>query len=123
MSVCKPLSVEGLLLGAALLALAGCRQESTPPAAGPLPVTIMTVAPADLAQQAVAPAQVEGVREVEVRARVTGILQTVDYAEGAKVKAGDLLFRIDPAPYAAASTPLRMSGSDTTSSSGTPARL
>jgi multidrug efflux pump subunit AcrA (membrane-fusion protein) len=102
MSVCKPLSVERLLLGAALLALVGCRQESAPPAPGPLPVAIMTVAPADLAQQAVAPAQVEGVREVEVRARVTGILQTVDYAEGAKVKAGDLLFRIDPAPYAAA---------------------
>ena len=102
MSVCKPLSVERLLLGAALLALVGCRQESAPPAPGPLPVAIITVAPADLAQQAVAPAQVEGVREVEVRARVTGILQTVDYAEGAKVKAGDLLFRIDPAPYAAA---------------------
>jgi membrane fusion protein (multidrug efflux system) len=102
MFVCKPLSVERLLLGAALLALVGCRQESAPPAPGPLPVAIMTVAPADLAQQAVAPAQVEGVREVEVRARVTGILQTVDYAEGAKVKAGDLLFRIDPAPYAAA---------------------
>ncbi len=102
MSVCKPLSVERLLLGAALLALVGCRQESAPPVAGPLPVAIITVAPADLAQQAVAPAQVEGVREVEVRARVTGILQTVDYAEGAKVKAGDLLFRIDPAPYAAA---------------------
>ena len=102
MSVCKLLSVERLLLGAALLALVGCRQESAPPVAGPLPVAIITVAPADLAQQAVAPAQVEGVREVEVRARVTGILQTVDYAEGAKVKAGDLLFRIDPAPYAAA---------------------
>ena len=102
MSVCKPLSVERLLLGAALLALVGCRQESAPPVAGPLPVAIITVSPADLAQQAVAPAQVEGVREVEVRARVTGILQTVDYAEGAKVKAGDLLFRIDPAPYAAA---------------------
>ena len=102
MSVCKLLSVERLLLGAALLALVGCRQESAPPVAGPLPVAIITVAPADLAQQAVAPAQLEGVREVEVRARVTGILQTVDYAEGAKVKAGDLLFRIDPAPYAAA---------------------
>lgn len=102
MFVCKPLSVERLLLGAALLALVGCRQESAPPVAGPLPVAIITVAPADLAQQAVAPAQLEGVREVEVRARVTGILQTVDYAEGAKVKAGDLLFRIDPAPYAAA---------------------
>ncbi len=102
MTVCKPLSVESLLLGAAFLALVGCRQESAPPAPGPLPVAVITVAPADLAQQAVAPAQVEGVREVEVRARVTGILQTVDYAEGAKVKAGDLLFRIDPAPYAAA---------------------
>ncbi len=101
MSVCKPHAVERLLL-AALLALVGCRQEAAPPAAGPLPVAIVTVSPADLAQQAVAPAQVEGVREVEVRARVTGILQTVDYAEGAKVKAGDLLFRIDPAPYAAA---------------------
>ncbi len=102
MSVCKSLSVESLLLGAAFLALVGCRQESAPPAPGPLPVAVITVAPADLAQQAIAPAQVEGVREVEVRARVTGILQTVDYAEGAKVKAGDLLFRIDPAPYAAA---------------------
>ena len=71
-----------------MLALVGCRQESAPPVAGPLPVAIITVSPADLAQQAVAPAQVEGVREVEVRARVTGILQTVDYAEGAKVKAG-----------------------------------
>ena len=102
MSVCKPLAVEQLLLAAAILALVGCRQEGAPPAPGPLPVAIVTVAPADLAQQAVSPAQVEGVREVEVRARVTGILQTIDYAEGAKVKAGDLLFRIDPAPYAAA---------------------
>ena len=102
MSVCKTLAVERLLLALGLMALSGCRPESAPPSVGPLPVAVITVAPADLAQQAVAPAQVEGVREVEVRARVTGILQTVDYAEGAKVKAGDLLFRIDPAPYAAA---------------------
>jgi len=60
------------------------------------------VTSADVTQQAVSPAQVEGVREVEIRARVTGILQAVSYAEGAQVKAGDVLFRIDPAPYAAA---------------------
>ena len=72
------------------------------PPSAPLPVSVLSVTPADLAQTAIAPAQVEGVREVEVRARVTGILQTVNYAEGAKVRAGDLLFRIDPAPYAAA---------------------
>lgn len=102
MAVCKFLPVESLLCGATLFVLAGCRQESAPPPSGPLPVAVITLAPADLPQLAVAPAQVEGVREVEVRARVTGILQTVDYAEGARVKAGDLLFRIDPAPYVAA---------------------
>jgi membrane fusion protein (multidrug efflux system) len=85
-----------------LVVLSGCRQESALPPSGPIPVAVIQVAPADLLQTAVSPAQIEGVREVEVRARVTGILQTVNYAEGAKVQAGDLLFRIDPAPYAAA---------------------
>ncbi|MGA1722489.1 MAG: biotin/lipoyl-binding protein, partial [Ilumatobacteraceae bacterium] len=48
------------------------------------------------------PGLVERRREVEIRVRVTGILQAVDYREGGKVKAGDILFRIDPAPYEAA---------------------
>ena len=102
MSVCKSLRVEGLCLVALLAGLVGCRQEPSAPPPGPLPVTVLTVVPTDIAQTAIAPAQIEGVREVEVRARVTGILQTVSYAEGAKVQAGDLLFRIDPAPLAAA---------------------
>jgi membrane fusion protein (multidrug efflux system) len=46
-------------------------------------------------------AQLRGVREVEVRARVSGILLERRYEEGAAVKAGDLLFRIDPAPFRA----------------------
>ena len=102
MSVCKSRPVEGLLCAVLVLGLFGCRQESALPPAGPLPVAVLTVTLADVAQTAIAPAQTEGVREVEVRARVTGILQTVNYAEGAQVKAGDLLFRIDPATYVAA---------------------
>src|SRR5690606_5942064 len=43
--------------------------------------------------------QTEGVREVEVRARVGGILEERLYREGAPVKAGQVLFRIDPKPY------------------------
>ncbi|SCW71863.1 membrane fusion protein, multidrug efflux system [Sphingobium faniae] len=43
-----------------------------------------------------------GVRDVEVRARVSGILEKRHYQEGSFVRQGDLLFRIDPAPYAAA---------------------
>jgi len=48
------------------------------------------------------PAQTAGSREVEVRARVTGILVKRNYTEGALVKAGQSLFQLDPAPYEAA---------------------
>jgi membrane fusion protein (multidrug efflux system) len=46
-------------------------------------------------------AQLRGIREVEVRARVSGILLQRRYEEGQSVKAGELLFRIDPAPFRA----------------------
>jgi len=42
-----------------------------------------------------------GSREVEVRARVSGILLRRQYQEGGPVKQGDVLFRIDPEPYRA----------------------
>lgn len=45
--------------------------------------------------------QTAGSREVEVRARVTGILQKRNFDEGAPVKQGQSLFTIDPAPYQA----------------------
>jgi membrane fusion protein (multidrug efflux system) len=41
----------------------------------------------------------EGVREVEVRPRVGGILLSWNYTEGSTVKAGQSLFSIDPVPY------------------------
>ena len=46
--------------------------------------------------------RVAAFREVEIRARVSGILQEKSFVEGAAVKAGDVLFRIDPASYEAA---------------------
>lgn len=45
--------------------------------------------------------RVAAFREVEVRARVQGILKEKAFVEGATVKAGDVLFRIDPAPFEA----------------------
>lgn len=101
MTVCKA-SAAFVPLALAVLSLAGCGPEPAPPAPPPLKVTCLTVKESSVPASVLAPGQVEGVREVEVRARVTGILQTVDYREGARVRAGDLLFRIDPAPYEAA---------------------
>jgi membrane fusion protein (multidrug efflux system) len=46
--------------------------------------------------------QISGIRDIEVRARVTGILMKRNYTEGAPIKAGQSMFTIDPAPFQAA---------------------
>src|SRR5206468_2196554 len=46
----------------------------------------------------------EGSREIEVRARVQGFLDSRHFTEGAMVAAGDLLFVIDPKPLQAQET-------------------
>ncbi len=47
------------------------------------------------------PGRIDAVRVAEVRARVSGILLEKTFQEGADVKAGDVLFKIDPAPLEA----------------------
>jgi len=88
------------------LALSACGK---PPEAGaggmfggPVPVSVVTAQPEDLPVTIEYAAQTLGSREAEVRARVTGILMKRNYVEGGKVKAGQSLFTIDPAPFAAA---------------------
>jgi membrane fusion protein (multidrug efflux system) len=46
--------------------------------------------------------QTAGSREVEVRARVTGLLMTRNFKEGGRVEKGQSLYTIDPAPFQAA---------------------
>lgn len=69
---------------------------------GPVPVGVVTVQPESFPVTLEYAAQTAGVREVEVRARVTGILEKRNYKEGGPVKAGQSLFTIDPAPFEAA---------------------
>jgi RND family efflux transporter MFP subunit len=47
------------------------------------------------------PGHVEAVEEVQVRSRVSGYIDSIHFQDGAEVKAGDLLFVIDPKPYQA----------------------
>jgi membrane fusion protein, multidrug efflux system len=67
--------------------------------AAPLQVTTLKAATRSAPISLEAVGQAEGSREVEIRARVNGILEKRVYEEGAEVKAGELLFMIDPAPY------------------------
>lgn len=46
--------------------------------------------------------QTAGSKDVEIRARVEGYLESVNFREGDFVKAGDLLYQIDPKPFQAA---------------------
>lgn len=65
----------------------------------PAPVSAIAVEPRDVAVRYEYVAQTAGYREVEVRARVTGIVQKRNYHEGATVRRGQSLFAIDPAPF------------------------
>jgi membrane fusion protein (multidrug efflux system) len=68
----------------------------------PSEVNVATVQPHTLPVTLEYTGQTAGSREVEVRARVTGILLKRNFAEGKPVKQGQSLFTIDPAPFEAA---------------------
>jgi membrane fusion protein (multidrug efflux system) len=68
----------------------------------PQEVNVATVQPQTLPVTMEYTAQTVGSREVEVRARVTGILLSRNFKEGERVKKGQSLFTIDPAPFQAA---------------------
>ncbi|MBX3585779.1 MAG: efflux RND transporter periplasmic adaptor subunit [Ramlibacter sp.] len=72
------------------------------PAMPPAEVGVITVAPADVGLITELPGRLEASRVAQVRARAAGILQQRLFREGSDVRAGQPLFRIDAAPYAAA---------------------
>ncbi len=67
----------------------------------PAEVSALEVRPGAMQLSLEHAAQLRGVREVEVRAQVAGILLKRLYREGSRVHANDLLFRIDPAQFEA----------------------
>ncbi|MDQ3060847.1 MAG: efflux RND transporter periplasmic adaptor subunit [Pseudomonadota bacterium] len=98
-----------LAMAALSLFLAGCGKGDAPaPGAGgggappPPQVGVVTVAPGDVGLVTELPGRLEASRVAQVRARAAGILQKRLFREGSDVKAGQPLFTIDAAPYAAA---------------------
>lgn len=86
-----------------VLALAACGDKTpAPAAAAPAQVTAMTVAVRDVPLAEAYMGQIAGSREIEIRARVGGIIKKRMYVEGKPVQANAPLFQIDPAPFRAA---------------------
>ncbi|MBB4008513.1 efflux RND transporter periplasmic adaptor subunit [Allorhizobium taibaishanense] len=75
---------------------------SSPAQAPAVPVTVATVKSQNFTRWEQFSGRLEAVERVQVRPRVGGAIQSVHFREGSLVKAGDLLFTIDPAPYQAA---------------------
>ncbi|RMT95061.1 Multidrug resistance protein AcrA/AcrE family [Pseudomonas amygdali pv. sesami] len=89
----------------AVLGLAGCEQKQQQDHAAstaPKEVEAIAVKAESFTVVDELPGRIEPVRVAQVRARVAGIVLTRNFEEGADVKAGAVLFQIDPAPFKAA---------------------
>ena len=96
----RPFAAGGLLLA---LVAAGCNEQKA--AAPPQPqaqVSVVVLHPQPVAITAELPGRVSANLIAEVRPQVNGIIKSRVFKEGSEVKAGDLLYEIDPAPYQAA---------------------
>ena len=101
----KSLAVVALLIVAAL-SLGACSPDAVnaqeTAAASPAPAAVAAPVVRTVAITQTYPAQVEAIERVELRPQVAGYLDAVHFTEGAVVERGQILFRIDRRPYAAA---------------------
>ena len=95
-------------LALAALAVAGvlsssCKSnEAAPTAAAPPEVAVVALCPERIVLKTELPGRTAAYLVAEIRPQVNGLIQKRLFQEGAYVKAGDVLYQIDPAPYEAA---------------------
>ena len=83
--------------------LSGCEQKKEAPKKRPTPeVTILTVRPEPVGLTTELPGRVSAYRTAEIRPQVNGLIIQRLFTEGSLIKAGQPLYRIDPAPFKAA---------------------
>jgi membrane fusion protein, multidrug efflux system len=103
----SPMNIRFVNALASALLPVGCAMllsACSPPKPAALPPTRVTAAPPQLATVTnwdEYPGHLEAVEMVEIRPRVSGYIDSIHFQEGREVKAGDLLFVIDPRPYQA----------------------
>lgn len=99
-SVARLALVSAVLVGA--LMAAGCNRKPAPPPAAAPEVSVITVAPQRVVLATELPGRVSAFRTADVRPQVSGVLKQRLFSEGAAVRAGQVLYQIEPAPYRAA---------------------
>ena len=105
-SALRPILAALAVAGLAAATLAGCdiangktpAAESAPPGA---PITAAVVIEKAITETQEFSGRTESIERVEIRSRVGGYIDSVNFQPGAKVRKGQLLFQIDPRPYQA----------------------
>lgn len=97
---------RGLMLSlgvTSLLTLAACSQESEGQAPPPMAVSFVEAKPESAKLFSTLPGRVNALKDAQILARVTGNIESIEFEQGSRVEEGQLLFKIDPKPYQAAS--------------------
>jgi RND family efflux transporter MFP subunit len=84
-----------------LWALAGCDRPQPPPAPPPPAVTVSPAIEREVIEWDEYTGRLDPVESVDVRARVSGLIESAPFQEGTNVKKGDMLFIIDARPFRA----------------------
>jgi membrane fusion protein, multidrug efflux system len=96
----KLIAISGILL---LGLISGCsdRQQKSPSPAPVAEVSVVTVKPQQVVLTTELPGRTSAYLVAEIRPQVSGLIQKRLFTEGSYVKAGQMLYRIDPAPFQA----------------------
>ena len=101
MKWCTPKAlVVAILLSSHLLT--GCSRQQAPPAPPAPEVAVVAVKPQSVVLTSELPGRTSAFLVAEIRPQVNGLIQKRLFTEGARVKAGEVLYEIDSAPYQAA---------------------
>src|ERR1700736_832244 len=99
----RSLSVLAPVIVLLAATLSGCDSKPAAPqaAAAPPPVTVAQPTKRTITDWDEFTGRFDAVEEVQVRARVGGVVTNVEFRDGATVNTGDLLYIIDPRPFEA----------------------
>ena len=98
------LPLVAMLSAAVLLASCSSEQADTPQGATqqPLqPIDVASVVTADVVDWSNFTTRLQAPQTVELRPRVSGVIESIEFTEGSRVDQGDLLVKLDPRPFAA----------------------
>lgn len=102
-------AARGLAIGVSLGALGACAGRASPPPAMRPAVSVITVRQVPITVTTELPGRVTAHRVADVRPQVNGVILKRLFAEGDRVRAGQQLYLIDPAPYEASLASARAS--------------